>query len=1001
MPRLDWTAFDEVSRAFGLLGFNVIPLPPNSKGAQGSGITFRHLNKPGSRRTTPFDRKKWAHTFERKGFTGIVGAYLLPASGQSFGLAIVDVDDPEFDARAVETFGDSPVFVSRGGRVRHRYFRTDNPRRAHLIGAFGKHSVDIISTTGVVLPGSIHADGEAYALNIPFEELDRVELPTLDLSKVDALRTTRRGALKLDLSTSKPVEGCADGFIHVSDPLDFGDSVWCGHVLPSTMIRTVDGPRPLREIAAGTKCFATYRDDRRPSAHVSDYRGRRYFWDMSTAPRRYWTMVEAMDAATDPELENPKRFAEELRERLGLDVEIVDDADGVYLADQVDELPDDSTTFLIAPHGSGKTVFSKREHDRAATSISVCNTQALTLANASVLGLRPVYEGIDDVAPKGSACIPSLHRYHSPPEFFHVDEADAVHGFLHSGKVDDPLEAWRVLAYFSALSKRCLIASADLSFEDLALFTHAIRERNATRRLRVIIRQPTRARARLVVRPVSVVKQAFHEHADERHDAATFVGITTRKLAGQIAQGYRSAGALETIDLDAIDTITSVVDNPRPYPLADVAADIDDGITTEVERPFFVSGENNRFRDSVRWLEDTAALVDAHDLIVTSPAIQSGVSLDRPVSRVFIFHENRDIPADAVLQIARRPRHPENENIFVGVHRWTAQPHRTDRAFLDDLIARRAKTTVRAIAATFPDFEHETETDPEFAWSWRITARKQIRSYADPIGELKRAALRHGWEVDVDLEGEGDPEAFNSIVSAARAHRTTINADEVTRAPDIDPPERDRLERAAMLQDGERQALDKATIRAFYGMDVSPELVILDNSGRYRAKVRAYVHARLVVDAPDVVAHHDRARAKGRQPTELSHAVARAMLLVDLFSVVFDRDFDGETFEFDVHEIRGAVRLWWARNRDRAVTFFPRLKGPSRDREARWITDRLRTLGATIETQGKSTKRRKTVSFERVDAMAEAYAGRLFENFEKEQEREQWKNEIRSSPSTG
>ncbi len=779
---LSWDRFDAVAEPLALQGFNVIPLPPGAKGAAGSGILFRHLNKRDSRRVPSLDRSQWETTFRRKGFEGPVGAYLLPSSNPSWAYAIVDVDDPAMDGRAVELFGDSPLRVSRGGRVRHRYYRTKNPRAAHLIGAFGKRSVDIISTTGVVLPGSVHADGGTYSLSIPFEEWTEAwvlaNVPEIDLSIVADLRTQRRGTLKMDLSSHTPVQGEAAGFLHAADPLDFGESVWCGHVLPGTLIQTVDGPVPMAKVANGTKCFATYREDSHPSAHVSDYRGRRYFWDMSQTPKRYWTMVENLDAQTDPE-QGLQDLPSALKERLGVEVEVVHD-DG-WLADQIGLIEDDQTVFLIAPHGSGKTILARREHERSRTSISVCNTQALTIANASVLGLRPVYEGVDP-EPKGSACIPSLHRYDSPPEFFHVDEADAVHGFLHAGKIDEPLQAWRTLAYFAALSKRSLLASADLSFEDVALFVHAIRERNVARKIKVVLRLPMRDRGTIRIRSVSVAKEAIHTAVQEERDAPIFVGITTRKLAGQIAQGYRSASAVESIDLDEI--ATSVVDNPQPHPL-----DLGDLPSANVDSAFFVSGENNRYHAAVRWLEDTDKLVDSHNLIVTSPAVQSGVSLDRPVSKVVVLHENREVPADAVLQILRRCRNPQDRDLIIGIRRWTAQTHRTDRPFLDDLARKKARTTVRAVLSSFPEFQedHETPVDDEFAWSWRITARKSIRSYADPVGAVVSAATRHGFEVDLDLEVDGDGAQFNEITRAAKDLRDTLNAEETAEAEDVGP----------------------------------------------------------------------------------------------------------------------------------------------------------------------------------------------------------------------
>lgn len=994
--RLDWQPFELVAETLALQGFNVIPLPPQAKGAGGSGVTFRHLNKADSRRVTADDLSLWKSIYDRKGFEGTVGSYILPASGQTFSYAVVDVDDHDLDELAVEFFGDSPLHVSRNGLVKHRYFITTDPRGSHLMAAFGKRTVDVISTTGAVLPGSVHADGYPYELSIPMEqwtsEWVRDNVPTIDLGKIAKLRAVRRGTLRLDLSTAEPIEGSAEGFLHATDPIEHGDSVWCGHVLPSTVIVTTEGRVPLVQIPLGTKCFATYRDDAHPSSHVSDYRGTRYFWDMSTEPKRYWTMIETLDSAVDPELSGEgdyyARLERDLRYRLGVEVEVVPDTG--WLSEQISEIGDNETVFLIAPHGSGKTWLARAEHAKAKTSISVCNTQALTIANASVLGLKAVYDGVDEISPKGSACIPSLPRYERPPEFFHVDEADAVHGFLHSGKVDEPLKCWKVLAYFAALSARCLIASADLSYEDIALFVHAIRERNATRRIRVVVRVPNQSRCRLCIRSLSTAKEALHQHVLVKREAPVFIGITTRKLAGEIAQGYKVANTLPVIDLDEVATLTNVIDSPEPYALEEIRT----GIETSIERPFFVSGENNRYHRAVRWLENTDELIEAHDLIVTSPAVQSGVSLDKPVSKVFLLHENRDVPADAVLQIARRPRNPVDTDIVLGVRRWKAIQSRTDRPFLDGLLSRQSKTTIRAIVDSFPTFaeDHVEDIDSEFAWSWRITMRKLIRSYSDPIGALVSSAQRHGWDVDVETESDGDSSEFNQICSAARSVRMRLNSESVSEAEAIGPGEQEQLKKAPKLMDGERQKLDRANLSAFYEMEVTPGLVVLDNSGRYRNKVRAYTHVMLVEGGMEqVVAYLDHSRSKGKQPSQRTHDYAKALLLSNLLEIL------PEELAFDRAEIREPVRKWWKKNRQAAQTFFPRLVGPTAKYEARWLGDRLRSLGASVDTYGASKQRRTKIDFERVDLHAEAYAQRLFTAFEKVDEEtwlKEWKKQM-------
>jgi hypothetical protein len=988
---LDWSRFEEALEAFSALGFNVIPLPPGSKGAQGSGVTFAHLNKSTSRRVTARDVDKWRDLFERRRFDGVVGAYLLPASSSGWTFAIVDVDDPDLDARAVELFGDSPLQTLRGGRVRHRFFRLDRPpSEAHLIGALGHSTIDIIASTGVVLPGSVHPSGETYTSSVPLGGLSprwiRDHLPTLDTSKIRQLREERRASAIWEITRGETIDSTAEGFLHADAPVDLGASMWCGHVLPDTEIRTADGAtKKIVDLTPGEKVFATYREDRSPSSHVTVYNGRRYFWDMSAEPRRYWTMVEPLSASSDPELDlsAPMELAVE---RLGVEVTTLPDEG--WISDQLPEIGDDETVFIKAPHGVGKTVLAKREHARAETSISVCNTQALTIANASVLDIRAVYEGVDESEARVSVCIPSLPRFTSPPEFFHVDEADAVHGFLHSGKVDDPLEAWRTLAFFAARSKRCLITSADLSFEDIALMVHAIRERHAARKIRVFIRPPSKRREKILVRSTSVAKAAIHLSLEARHPRPVFVGITTRKIAGQIAQGYRSASSMETIDLD--DVATSVIDTPKPHPV-DLGPNLP---RADVERPFFVSGENNRYHETVRWLEDTTALVEGHDLIVTSPAVQSGVSLDREIQRCIILHENREVPAESVLQIARRPRHLTEPYIVIGVRRWTTRPHRTDRAYLDDLVSKKAKTTVRAISRMLPQYaeRHSSAADPEFLWSWRITARRQIRSYSDPLGTLLKVARAHGFEVDVETDADGDSASFSEIVTRARHLRTEVDAVEVSEADKIDSDERERLERAPKLFDGERQSLDRDAIERFYGREATPELVIRDNGGRYRARVRAYTHARLFVACPEVLAYADHVAGEGRQPTQLRHVYATGAILSDLFSHVLDRPFDGEPVEFYVDEVREEIARWWLAYHSTATAFFPRLRGPAPDFEARWFGDRLRSMGASMMTRGASSKRRKIATFDLVDDLSAAYAARLIDEYEKE-ENQEWQKQ--------
>jgi hypothetical protein len=672
-------------------------------------------------------------------------------------------------------------------------------------------------------------------------------------------------------------------------------------------------------------------------------------------------------------------------------------------------MENNTTVFLVAAHGTGKTVHAKTEHARSSTSISVCNTQALTVANAAVLDLTAVY---DEVADKGACCIPSLPRYERPPEFFHVDEADAVHGFLHSGKVDSPLEAWRIMMDFAARSLRSMFASADLHFEDIALIVKAIRDRNMTRRFVVYLKRP-KTDLKIKLCSIGRVRGEVHTtikrsaptiegasrldsqgHSRDRVDAPqycpTFVGITTRKLAGQIAQGYRSVGASATKDLSEI---ADAIDSPRPEAAAQLAELFEAGENAETsagapisETPFFVSGENSRFADSIAWLEDTDRLVTSHSLLCTSPAVQSGVSLDPPVLRVLVLHTNRDVPADAVLQIVRRARNPVDRTVLIGLPAWEPQDHRTDQEYLDDLIAKRAKTTIRGIAAHFPELgnEHSDTSDPEFAWSWRITARRSIKSYANPVEELQRSAWRHGIPVEIDdTDANADArKAFARVVAAAREFRDSTNAKQVSAAETIRGDDRDRLSKASTLQAGERQQLERATLETFYKLPITPELVRRDNGGKYRTAVRNFTHTVLVHEFEDVVAYRDHFRGKGVQPTARTSDLPPALLLADLFQSVVGETLTASGGKFRVHDSRSKIRKWWMENYRKVCVFFPRVKGPPDEYEVRWFLERMRSIGAETRTKGASEDRVKTLTFKTVDRHAEAYATSLFVAYE-------------------
>lgn len=964
MP-LDWAPYDAAAETLDRLGFSCVPGRAGTKGA--FPVPYAQYNRTEREHADADVRARWRRAVERQGFEGVSPFWLIASGKQRWNFAVVDVDGPEHEERALEEFGSTQLYTWRGGRLRHLYYRipsswTHEERASvHAVGLLGPKSIDIISVTGVYAPGSIHASGEVYEGSIPWDD-PRWSWAWLE-EYVPMLRASRARELKaamkprrLDVERPKVVEGSAQGFVfHDRVRPTKGQYGEAGYVLPGTLVKLENGSeKPVAEVAERERCFATWREDRSPSSGV--WKG--MFIDRARGV--YFRITEGPTEDDDPELARGD-LAQALRRRLGLEVLEVDDEG--WLSDQLEELPDNSTTFLIAPHGSGKTVFAKQEHARSSSSVSVCNTQALTIANAEVLGIAAVYDAVEA---KGSVCIPSLHKYETEPEFFHVDEADAVHGFLHSGIVEKPVDVWRQLVRYMAKSTRALVASADLTFEDIALFSEAIRSAHPERRLRVVLRRPKKERLTVRLCSMSEVQEEIHTHL-QSHQGTTFIGTTARERAGAIAQGYVTANSRPAVDLDEVAAISNALDTPRPLPLADVRDAFEDDYQAEVRQPFHVSGANNRHHEAVRWLKDTDRLVEEHDLIVASPAIQSGVSLARPVSRVFVLHDNRGIPAKSIMQLLRRARHPQNRTILIGVPKWSAVPVDLSK----EAMMGRLESQDEVRRHLQGEHAEDVEVDPEFEWSWRITERQAARAAADPIGEIVRVAELHGFRVEVDVDVEGSSSAFRGITKAARRIRQRIHAQQVSEAREITDNEAQQLEAAPVLQDGQQAELERHSFERFYERAPTPDLVRIDNRGRFRSRVRAYTHATLVAQGElEVLARHFASLDKMRPRTQLSSVFLRALLFCNMHEHVFGRPFDGTACTL------AGVRVddWYEENTSNFHLAF-RGRGPHGDDD--FLANMFRAFGATV-SRGYAT-------FGVVDDLAVAYGRRLVEAEEKKE----------------
>lgn len=1003
-PRLDWTKYESNLTAFARLGFNVLPMLPGFKHPT---TRYRaHKTAAGLRITVGTLRDlipAIERQAERKGLNGVVGSFLLVDSGcLGRTLCVVDVDGAEFDAQARGLFGESTFRVWRDNTPEriHRYFwvpsELDGEPPPHKIGLWGPGSVDVIGSTGVVLPGSVHASGGVYQSD-PLAQLDAA--PTLTVEQVAAFNAEHRTRTAGPRSVTAFVDWTPsddpelDGLVrHFTHPTvtDSGN-IAAGVIDPTFPIIDEDGHEiPLAELPGNKRAHSPFRDDDSPSCTLFSNGKKRLFFDWSLGA--FWRVIDI--AGEDPTLDldadaDMLTYLEHLTHQLTQrhNVEVVRIPARGYVEQYIPP-PRDGDLYLVrAPHGSGKTHFSKKLHHAASRSVIVANTKALTISNAAALDLTPVYDDDSPLAPHVSTTANQLPRLLKAPDFFHVDEADDVLSFVTtSGQVKNAAEVFDRIFELAAHSPRVMFSSADLEFEDLDLIISAVRAKNPDKTIKVFVRESTRRR--MTVRPLGRVKGEIHDAIVEGKEV--FVGTTSRSLAPSIAWGYAAAD-LDANPIAIDDTVAHFddpIDNPSPPAFDEVVVEQDADGVEPVDaggRQFFVNGENNRYTATARALKDPNGIFQRHRLVCASPAIASGVSFTEWRDAVFVLHDNPWVPPNKVIQLAMRPR--DQDRAIIGVKAcWDPKPVDVSRSRLDaDLEAREGATT-KVIRAAFPDHE-PGDIDRFFLQSWRIATRRLMQAKTDPVRRLVAAARRHGFDVYVDLPNNPDDwkdasntdaaAKFRAITSAGRRVRKRANAQSIADAKVVEPEVAEQLQKKESLERGERQSIERQSIASFYELDeVSPELVKLDNRGRYRSRVVRYTLARLIeAQLEDVVAFYERRAWRGR--TEHRHDTLTTALVVDLLETLTGVAWGNDRYIIDKAKGEERLREWYA---DKAGAVRTVLRAGEPKGFAAWVRPKLELIGAEVTTE----KNELWISFRRVDELAGPYLRRLLDDFDRE-----------------
>lgn len=978
------------------MGFNVVPAHPERKHPAGA---WKGLATPGCRRVDAEDIHAGLWVLGQYPDHALP-AFLFPSSHPDHPLVVVDVDDMRWLDTAIQTFGDTPIQV-RTRRGVHLYYRGDPKTKVTSRSwLYGERSVDVKAWgAGVMAPGSPRIDGGLYEPNVSLDRWPLVlnDAPLFSVEAYEATWTEHRPKARAVARANAKANPKA--YLHVvkGEPVTTdGGLELMGDISGDTVVtheRTMES-MPISEVPPGDKVFAFDREDGHASGQVwTAPGGQRWYtdhtlgtlWRVLTEDNLQWF------TAPDQRDPDPKPTGDFARDCHGLGVEVVELADEGYIHDQVPDAP--GLTIVKAPHGVGKTVHAAKLIDSARSAISVANTAALAEHNAARFNITCYQEHDDETSTKFSTTINSLTKLKvDRAEVFHVDEADQVHAYFHSGTMRNPVENMHAMLDGLAEADRAVVSSADLTFEDVAFYVAAYRTRNPSGHVRVFVREPSAGRRSVRLVPLARAKAEFDEAfmAFEPGDYPLALGWTARRDVANLAWGYA---------------------NRRP--------DVD-------TRVFWVSGENSRWHEVIerfrgRWcdrLKHTADFLDAADVFIFSPALQSGVSLESTVQRVFILHTKPDFETETVAQMVMRFRDVQDTTIVWGVAGFTRRHVRTDDRYLDGVCAGLADETDRQLAQALPEFEGEfptmRPTDDEFAWSWRITQRKLRRSYADALGRARDVIKAHNWtlvdETNDDTDDD-DQRAFNVTKAVAAAARDDAVAEAIAAAPAIDDEEARRIDTAHIHRGDDKQRLERHRIADFYGLDeVTVDDVRRDAKGKFRGRCRMFAWllfraaGELGLEEGTALAFYDWKRSKGRQPSEYRHVYQRATLLFQLHRAVFGRPFGREDWEDpdDVHHdlVRNAVMDFMEEHADHWSELFGTRSQPGIVRHptkaVSWFGTQMKRAGAVVTRHGRNGEHCYQYDFNEPYRWSRVFRATVLNQYKQERERDQWAKTIQA-----
>jgi hypothetical protein len=253
-----------------------------------------------------------------------------------------------------------------------------------------------------------------------------------------------------------------------------------------------------------------------------------------------------------------------------------------------------------------------------------------------------------------------------------------------------------------------------------------------------------------------------------------------------------------------------------------------------------ITSDNSAQPSIKKFIENIKDEILMFDVLVCSPSMGTGIDITFPnnamkIDGVFGFFVARVNTHFDIDQQLCRVRHPKTTKAYISSEKFTFEIE-------PDVIKRNCVEAgkITDVLIGYDEDDNETYADDDALLSLYAEVLSRNRASKNNLRkhfiDLKKY---NGWTIkDVEFN-EVDAVIGVDALKLAQEIAEAEYVDGICAAILLDDPfEIEKLSNADFLMPAERAALDRYWIEEFYGEDISPEIVSLDDHGRYRKKIR-------------------------------------------------------------------------------------------------------------------------------------------------------------------